>query len=320
MHTTAPPGALAQSRRGRWQPLAAAVVVLAVLAAPAVVACSATPGQNAGHLVGKVTYLTAFGTFGREGFVYLARDKGYFTDNDLEVEVQPGSAGDTNLQLLAAGKAQFASIDYSGAVMRAGNNQFDEFVVVAALQANTMIALMAKDDGTIRTPRDLEGKTIGAAKGSVPEYMFPGYAKLAGINVDKVTFVNFAPQQLPSMLAGGKVDAIGQFVPGKPAITTAIAPHSVVILPYNTYMTDLYGNVLVTTKALLRKDPDLVQRFTRALLRGLTYAVQNDNTAAECGTATHKAVPATSLPCSEGNWLIEGDEGKVHLTCKDVIA
>jgi ABC-type nitrate/sulfonate/bicarbonate transport system substrate-binding protein len=36
-----------------------------------------------------------------------------------------------------------------------------------------------------------------------------------------------------------------------------------------------YGNTLITTDDLIAQDPDLVQHFTRALLKGWTYAVEN---------------------------------------------
>jgi NitT/TauT family transport system substrate-binding protein len=40
--------------------------------------CSATAQDRADGRVDKVTYLTAFGSFGREGFAYVAKAKGFF--------------------------------------------------------------------------------------------------------------------------------------------------------------------------------------------------------------------------------------------------
>src|SRR5262245_40601604 len=62
----------------------------------------------------KVGYVTAFGTFGREAYAWVAKDKGYFAEVGIEVTIVPGSAGETNLNLLRAGRADFAVIDYSG--------------------------------------------------------------------------------------------------------------------------------------------------------------------------------------------------------------
>ncbi|WP_213453032.1 ABC transporter substrate-binding protein [Rhizomonospora bruguierae] len=309
MHsTTAPPDRLGPHRRDagrdRWLPLTAAAAVLTVLVAPAVVACSAdrqsTENLAAGRGADKVTYLTAFGTPGREGFVFLGKDKGYFSENQIDLEVVGGAAGDKNFQMIVAGQAQFAAVDYTGVAMLAGNHrlgagkdQLGDFKIVAALQPTTLIALMAKTNRGIVTPRDLAGKRLGIASGAVPEKLWPGYAKLAGIDASHTKIVNFAPPQLPAMLAGDKVDAVGIFVTGKPGVAQAVRPSQVTVLPYGDYMNDLYGNVLIARSDLIERDPGLVRRFTAALIKSLTYSVQNDQTAAECGKATHKAAPAT---------------------------
>src|SRR5436305_3250262 len=68
----------------------------------------------------KVTYVTGLGSYGREGAPWVASAKGYFQQVGLDVSIVAGAAGDSNLTMLAAGRAQFAEIDYTGAVMRAG--------------------------------------------------------------------------------------------------------------------------------------------------------------------------------------------------------
>ena len=65
---------------------------------------SATPAK-----VTKITYLTAFGAVGRDAFVWVAKDKGYFKDAGIDIDIQLGAATDTNLKALAAGQAQFAA-------------------------------------------------------------------------------------------------------------------------------------------------------------------------------------------------------------------
>ena len=238
----------------------------------------------------KITYLTAFGSFGREGYAWVARDKGFFAEAGLEVDIKPGAAGDLNLKTLAAGQAQFTVIDYSGALVRAGNGSFGDFRCVAALTSRTLIALMSLAGYGIQAPADLKGKTIGQAQGAVIKTLFPAYARLAGVDPDTVKWLEFTPQELPALLASRRVDAIGQFVVGQPAIAKAAGGRDVVVLPYSNFLGDLYGNVLVTRTDLLNTRPELVQRFTGALLRGLDYAVAHPE---EAGQILHKAVPTT---------------------------
>jgi NitT/TauT family transport system substrate-binding protein len=245
--------------------------------------------QRADGVRDKVTYVTGLGTFGRESYAWVAREKGFFAEQGIDVEIKPGAAGDVNLRLVEAGHAQFAVIDYAGAVDRAGNGQFGKFRLVAGLNTQTLIAVMSVSGRGIATPRDLEGKTVGVAHGAVPGTLFPLYASLAGIDHRKVKIVGMDKSVLISSLASGKVDAIGQFVTGQPSVVAAAKGRQVVVLPYSNYLTDLYGNALVTTANLAAVDPDLVRRFTTALLKGLAYAVDHPE---EAGQILHKAVPA----------------------------
>src|SRR5438876_581607 len=125
--------------------------------------------------------------------------------------------------------------------------------------------------------KPLEKVTYLTGLGAFGRTLFPGYARLAGIDPNAVHWVEVAATNLPALLASGKVDAIGQFVVGKPAVAAAAKRpvDEVVTLPYSTYMTDPYGNALVTSKQLIDTNPGLVRRFTAALLQGFQYAVVN---------------------------------------------
>jgi len=271
----------------------AVVTTLGALTA-ATGACSADhPGPNAPKALDKVTYLTGLGAFGREAFAWVADAKGYFRDAGVEVTIVPGAAGDENLKKIAGGVAQFGVIDYSGAVIRAGNGLFGDFRLVAALNNQTLIAIMSLVGRGVTIPADLKGKTIAQAEGAVIKTLFPGYAKLAGLDPKAVRWVEVAATGLPALLASGQVDAIGQFVVGRPAVAAAAKRPvgDVITLPYSTYMSDPYGNALVTSAKLVDANPGLIRRFTGALLQGLEYAVANPE---ESGRILNKAVPATN--------------------------
>jgi NitT/TauT family transport system substrate-binding protein len=253
--------------------------------------CTGTGGgdANAG-VVDQVTYVTGLGLTGREGAPFVADAKGFFAEEHIKVTVRSGQAGDYNLQALRAGQAQFVVVDYAGAVVRAGTGKFDGLRCIAVLQQKTIIALMTLESSGIRSPRDLPGRTVGAAAGSVPKTLFPAYARLAGLDpaqIRRVKWVDVAGNQLPSLLAARKVDAIGQFVPAAPTVSAAARGAAVTVLPYGDYMSDLYGNVVVTRTGT---DPALQRRFTRALLRGLRYAVDHPE---EAGQIIHAAAPTT---------------------------
>lgn len=239
--------------------------------------------------VQKVTYLTGFGSAGRESYAWVAAAKGFFREAGLEVAIELGAAGDSNHKLLAAGKAQFASVDASGAFTRFGRGDDRSFQIVAAVQQQTLLAIVALDGTRISGPKDLEGRTVAVAAGAASRTIFPAYAALAGVDASRVRFVDSTPQALTALLVSGQVDAIGLFVVGTPGVEKAANGRKAVALPYSTYLADLFGTVLVTPTTVIERDPDLVRRFTGALLKGLLYALDHPD---EAGRILHAAVPA----------------------------
>ncbi|GAA2573175.1 ABC transporter substrate-binding protein [Winogradskya consettensis] len=245
----------------------------------------------------KITYLTSFGTFGRDAYAYVAKEKGYFSDAGFDVDIKPGNGSLENVKAIVGGTAQFTPIDLTGGLLAAGgaNGQpkVTGFTAVAAIQQRTMAAIMSLAGYGIGTPKDLEGRTIADTPGSVVRNLFPTYAKLAKIDASKVTFVNGTAQTLFGTLAQHKVDAIGQFVVGKPTIE-AIAKKDAVLLPYSDVLQDLYGNVLITGADYAKASPEKVTKFTEALLKGLQDAVTKPE---EAGTILQKYV-STAVPAS----------------------
>ena len=131
---------------------------------------------------------------------------------------------------------------------------------------------------------------------------------MAGIDERTVRFVNLPAAQLPANLASGTVDAVGQFMVGRPLIEKAAAGRTAVLLPYSDYMADLFGNALVTRRPLTHDDPSLVQRFRDALLHGLTYALDNP---AEAGRILTKHQPLQDAGGRHGT----GADGRLRATC-----
>jgi NitT/TauT family transport system substrate-binding protein len=238
--------------------------------------------------VDKVTYLTAFGAFGREGFAYVAKERGFFAARHIDVNIQPGQGATANLGLLAAGRAQFSANDLSGVWILQGKGQFPKIRTVAAIQQRTLNSIMTLEGSGITGPKDLPGKKIGGAPGATPELLWPVYAKLVGLDPKSVTWVHMSAQLTPAALASGKVDGIGQFVVASGTVEKAARGRKTRALAYSDVINDLYGNGLVTTTAMINNQPDLVARFRAALLEGLVWSIQHP---AEAGQILHTMVP-----------------------------
>ncbi|GAA2502875.1 ABC transporter substrate-binding protein [Winogradskya humida] len=265
-------------------------------------ACSSSGGDSTAAAndkpLDKVTYLTAFGPAGRDAFAFVAREKGYFKEAGLDVDIQLGKASGENVKQVVAGQAQFSNLDLVGGWILEGTNPEykDKFRAIAAVHQQSLVAILTLEGSGITSPKDLTNKKIGAATASVNQLLFPAYAKLAGFDPNSVKWVNTQPTQVASLLASGQVDAVSTFLIGKGGIEKA-AGKKVVILPYNQYLSDLFGNGIIASNKILAENPDLCRRMRDALLRGLQYSIDHPDEAAEI---LHKAQPAAAVAAAKG--------------------
>jgi NitT/TauT family transport system substrate-binding protein len=254
--------------------------------------------EGAGGRTERVTYLTAFGAAGRDAFAWIAEEKGYFQEANLEVTIELGKATGENLKALASGRVQFANLDLTGAMISADPRRptgptYRGFRAVLGVHQQTLVSVMARQDFSIVSPRDLAGKRIAAAANSVNQLLFPGYARLAGIDTSKIRWLAVQPAQLGPVLASGKADALSTFLIGRPTIEKATRQadgRGVVVFPYSEYLPDLFGNAVVTSAEIGTGKPDLVKRFREAMRKALVYTVAHPD---EAAALLHEKHPET---------------------------
>lgn len=237
--------------------------------------------------VDKVTYLTSFGTFGRDAYAYVAQENGYFEAAGLDVTIKPGSGSVDNMKLVAAGQADLAPADVTALVLSRSNEGLP-VKVVALVHQKTLSAILVLQESGIASPRDLEGKTIADVPGSTIKSVFPLWAKRVGFDASKVTFVPAVPPALPSLLASKRVDAVGQFTVGKPLFQAAAGGKPIVAFPYERAFPGFMGIGLVASDSTISTNPGLVKRFTAALLKGLKWSIDNPG---RTGAILNEAVP-----------------------------
>jgi NitT/TauT family transport system substrate-binding protein len=278
----------------RFTRIAAAVTMVTLLATAA--GCGNSSKSEAKG-PDKVTYLTAYGAVGRDAFAWVALDKGYFKKNNLDVKIELGAAASKNLQAVSSGRAQFATLDFVGAMIAAdpvkGGAQ-QQFQAIAAVHQKNLSSIISVPSANITTPKDLEGKTVVTATGGVGGLLFPAYAKLAGIDPKKVTFKQVPNTSVNATLAAKQADAAATFLIGAGAIKKATGATKLNILPYSNYLTDVYGNAMVTSTKIAKSNPDEVKRFRDAMLEALQWTIKNPEEAAKILVKYNKTALAPS--------------------------
>jgi NitT/TauT family transport system substrate-binding protein len=117
------------------------------------------------------------------GFM-VAREKGFYEQVGLTVEISPGTGSGNTAQLVASKATQFGYAD--GFVVGNGVSKGMDIRAVAGLYRRNPTAVIVLANSEIKSPKDLEGKTIAIAAGSTQFQQRPAFVKGCGLDTSKM--------------------------------------------------------------------------------------------------------------------------------------
>jgi NitT/TauT family transport system substrate-binding protein len=246
--------------------------------------------------VDNVTLITDFGYNGRHAYFFVAIEKGYYKQADLEVKVVRGQGSVDAIRQVGANNAIVGFADAGSLVLARGNDQIP-VKLVAIVYAKPPQAIFCREDSGIRQPKDLEGTSIANPAGGATVDMFPVYARTAGFDASKVKWIVAGSDALPGLLAGNRVPCVGQFTVGEPLLRMQAAPAKLVRLAFADAGVSFYGNGIIATDATIATKPDILRRFAAATIRGMQDAFANPE---EAGRIINKYHPTIDVAVAKG--------------------
>ena len=204
--------------------------------------------------------------------IYAAQERGYYADAGVELTVrQPGESTDAP-KLLEAGRAELAILDIHD--LGIARERGLDLVGVLPLVQRPLAAVLARADGSVRRPRDLEGRLVGVTGLPSDEAVVDSEVSADGGDPTKVRRVTIGFNAVAS-LAAGRVDAATGFWNAE---GVALRQRGV---PTRVLEVDRYGAppypelVLATSRATLERDPELIGAAVDATARGYDYATRH---------------------------------------------
>lgn len=259
---------------------------LVALASFALILLCAASAANAAD---KIKFVTDFGYLGRHAYYFVALEKGYYKDANLDVEIVRGQGSADAVKQVAAGSAQIGFADTAAVILSRANDQVP-VKMVAVIYDKAPHAIFALKDFGISKPQDLEGRNVAdAAASSIPR-MFPAYAKAAKIDATKVKWTVVASDAIAATLALGRADAVGYYTISEALLKKSIGSKELVILTYADAGLDFYSNGIIADEKLIATNPDVVKRFVQATLHGLKDSIANPEEAAKILNKHHREI------------------------------
>lgn len=218
---------------------------------------------------------------GHVGF-FVARDKGFFKKNDLDVTILPGRGSLKSATFVDAKQVDYSHGDFLTAVRvmsKGGKNR--ALGAVHVFQGGGFIFF---SDSGIKTGKDLEGKRFGTTPADFGNVLMPAMAGASGFDDKKVIRKIMKPAVRTPAIFEGKIDMMA-------GLHTSSIPRMEIIAKRRgrkvniLYFKDLglksYGHVLQTHEDRLKKNPDQVRRFVAAVFDAWAWSIKNPEKALE---------------------------------------
>lgn len=199
---------------------------------------------------------------------YAAELKGYYKSEGLNVKILQGSARTNVIDEVLSGRAQFG-IGVPDILLEKMNGK--PIVLLASIFQHSPVIIISNENKKIRTPTDLIGKRLAVVEKN-GEAQIKAILLKEGIPLDSVTFLHRSGSL--SELSSSEVDALEAYITLAPYLLRLKGITPSIIRP-ETYGVDFYGDLLFTSNNEVEENPEPVEAFRRASIKGWEYALNN---------------------------------------------
>lgn len=208
--------------------------------------------------------------------VFTAKEKGFFKDAGLDVQMKQFSGPADSVPPLIGGKLDASLTTADTALLlskeASDNALFNVFITDTSYGADAVVAQKG-----IKSLKDLKGKTVGATRGQCNELLLQKGLQSVGLSEKDVTITNMDADTAGSAVIAGKVPAA---VTWEPWITKAKNAGANVI--YSTRQAqNLILDVVTTSQKTRDEKPADLRAFIAACAKGNEYALKNPQEAAK---------------------------------------
>lgn len=205
--------------------------------------------------------------------LYVAIDRGFMSEQNIEVEMQKVASGADAMAFLAQGTLDVGGIGIGASTFNAFSKGFDLRIVASAAiqptQGGPTIIIVRKelrDSGKVKSIADLKGMKVAIAggAGTTGAYFVAKVLRETGLTIKDIEIINLANPDMPMAMEKGAVDAA---LVGPPYSDQIIAGGKGVLLAQ-----DMAPNAMTTvfmySGKFIKERPEVARRFMIALVKG----------------------------------------------------
>ena len=230
---------------------------------------------------------------------YYGVEKGFYKAEGIDLTINEGRGSANTVQVVAAGSDTFGLADSSSVIGLAAKGA--EVKSVMNVLSSTGFSVVSLASSGIRTPKDLEGKSLAVSAGDPLRQLFEALAAHHKLDLSKITFVQVDPAAKVVTVLEKRADALlggadDQFFLIK---YRGQEPHA---LRFADNGANIVGMTIATKLDTIKAKPDLVKRFVRATIKSWDEAKKNPDAAVD---AAVKVKPDINRQSTKDQMLVD---------------
>lgn len=252
---------------------------------------------------------------GPQSWFFIAQDRGYLREAGVDLDIDQGDGSGAAVGRVASGAYDMGFGDINALMVLAGRKPAPDPagpIGVYMMFNRPPFTIAVKSDGPIRTPKDLEGKTIGGPANDGALQLFPAFCRLAGVDASKVTITNMQPNLREQMLQRGQVDGVFGFVNTirfSARLVGINSDQAFRFINYGDHGMDLYSNCLIVSRRLINDRAEQLRGIVRAFNRGLHDTLRDHDGAVD---AVARREPLINKPVEKDRLIATLNDEMAH--------
>jgi NitT/TauT family transport system substrate-binding protein len=230
--------------------------------------CAMSSGQA--RAADKAILLLNWYLYAEHAPFFLGKERGYFEQEGIDLDIQEGRGSVPTVQAVAAGTASFGYADIAS-ILKAADKGAPVLAVGVLLQKSPM-AFIALSEKNIRKPEDLRGKSLALTPGDSLSQLLPLVLGKVGMKESDLTIIAGDNRAKLNAVINAQADAMLGYSMDQNLKIAAATQKPVTVLPFADYGVNLASSSIVVAKDTASKQADLVSRFMRAATRAVIDA------------------------------------------------
>ena len=238
----------------------------------------------------------------------VARDKGYFTKEGLNVEIK-----------VYVGLADLSK-DYTAGKMQGRANLtldainesiagLDHKVVLAIDYSNGSDAIMATQ--AIQSIQDFKGKKVGYELNTLEEFFLTWALAENGMSLSDVVSINANPEESAKQLKAGQVDAAVTY---EPFMSQFLSPQDFHPVYSSKDAPGLISDILTFRTDFIQTHPETMEALIRAYFKGVRFWKEHPEEANAITAKEYKDTPESIAHQLEGIKILDEKDNMIAFT------